>query len=136
VCACVCVCVCVYVHHKMKNNTTTFLHYYQHHTYLSALSFLLQPLYRRKRRIGRLKFQVSFRKRAANYRALLRKMTYKDKSFCGSSLHCKGPLSCPLLGEVGCPLLGEVGCPLQMRCPLQGEVSRPLQTSCPLLGLF
>ena len=33
-----------------------------------------------RRCIGCLNLQVSFRKRANNYRALLRKMTYKDKA--------------------------------------------------------
>ena len=34
----------------------------------------------RVRPIGCLRLQVIFRKRATNYRALLRKMTYKDKA--------------------------------------------------------
>jgi len=38
--------------------------------------------------IGCLKFQVIFRKRANNYRALLRKMTYNDKASYGSSPPC------------------------------------------------
>jgi len=33
-----------------------------------------------RRPLGCLKLQVIFRKRAANYRALLREMTYKDKT--------------------------------------------------------
>jgi len=37
--------------------------------------------------IGCLKLQVIFRKKATNYRTLLRKMTYKD-TFCGSSMFC------------------------------------------------
>ena len=40
------------------------------------------------RPIGCLKLQVIFRKSAINYRALLRKMTYKDKAFYGSSPPC------------------------------------------------
>jgi len=40
--------------------------------------------------IGCLKLQVIFRKRATNYRALLRKMTCKDKASCGSSPPCTG----------------------------------------------
>ena len=36
-----------------------------------------------RRLIGCLKLQVIFRKRATNYGALLRKMTYKDKAFRG-----------------------------------------------------
>ena len=39
-------------------------------------------------RIGCLKLQVIFRKRACNYRALLRKMTYEDKASYGSSPPC------------------------------------------------
>ena len=38
-----------------------------------------------RRPIGCLKMQVIFRKRATNYRALLRKMTYKDKASYESS---------------------------------------------------
>ena len=40
------------------------------------------------RPIGCVKLQVSFRKRATNYRALLRKMTYKDKATCASPPTC------------------------------------------------
>ena len=38
--------------------------------------------------IGCTKLQVIFCKRATNYRALLRKMSCKDKAFYGSSPHC------------------------------------------------
>ena len=41
-----------------------------------------------RRPIGCLKLQVIFRKRATNYRALLRKMTYKDKASYDSSPPC------------------------------------------------
>ena len=41
-----------------------------------------------RRPIGFLKLQVIFRKRATGYRALLRKMTYKDKAIYGSSPPC------------------------------------------------
>ena len=41
-----------------------------------------------RRLIGCLKLQVICRKRATNYRALLRKMTYEDKASCGSWLPC------------------------------------------------
>jgi len=44
--------------------------------------------YREARPIGCLKLKIIVRKRATNYRALLRKMTYKDKAFRGSSPHC------------------------------------------------
>jgi len=47
-----------------------------------------------RRPIGYLKLQVILGKRATNYRALLRKMTYKDKASYGSSAPCiKGSLS-------------------------------------------
>ena len=41
-----------------------------------------------RRPIGCLELQVTFRKRATNYRSLLRKITYKDKASYGSSLPC------------------------------------------------
>jgi len=41
-----------------------------------------------RRLIGCLKFQVIFRKRATNYRALLRKMSCEDKASYGSSPPC------------------------------------------------
>jgi len=41
-----------------------------------------------RRPIGCLKLQVTFRNRATNYRALLRKMTYKDKASYGSWPPC------------------------------------------------
>ena len=43
-----------------------------------------------QRSIGCLKLQVTFRKRATNYRALLRKMTCKDKASYDSTPPCKG----------------------------------------------
>jgi len=48
-----------------------------------------------RRSIGCLKLQVIFCKRATNYRALLRKMTYKDKVSYDSTPPCrsKGPIS-------------------------------------------
>jgi len=41
-----------------------------------------------RKSIGCLKLQVNFCKRATNYRALLRKMTYKDKASYASTLPC------------------------------------------------
>jgi len=41
-----------------------------------------------RRPIGRLKLEVIFRKRATNYRALLRTLTYTDKASYGSSPPC------------------------------------------------
>ena len=43
----------------------------------------------RRRCIGCLRLQVSFRKRATNYRALLQKTTYKDKASYGASPPCR-----------------------------------------------
>jgi len=45
-----------------------------------------------QRPIGCLKLQVLFRKRATNYRVLLRKMTFEDKAFYGSSPPCNPEL--------------------------------------------
>jgi len=42
----------------------------------------------RRRNIGCLNLQVSFRKRSINYRDLLRKIIYKDKASYASSLRC------------------------------------------------
>ena len=42
-----------------------------------------------RRPIGCLELQLMFRKRASNYRALLRKMTCKDKASYGSSPPCR-----------------------------------------------
>ena len=42
-----------------------------------------------RRPIGCLKLQVNFRRRATNYKALLRKMTSKDKASYASSAPCK-----------------------------------------------
>ena len=41
-----------------------------------------------RRLIGLFKLQTVFRKRATKHRSLLRKMTYKDKAFYGSSPPC------------------------------------------------
>ena len=41
-----------------------------------------------RRPIGCLKLQIIFRKRATNYRALLRNMSYTDKTSCESSPPC------------------------------------------------
>ena len=45
-----------------------------------------------RRPIGCLKLQVIFRKRATNYRALLRKITYKDKASYDSTPPCRWKL--------------------------------------------
>jgi len=45
-----------------------------------------------RRLIGCLKLQVVFRKRATNYRALLRKLTYEDKASYGSTPPCSSTI--------------------------------------------
>ena len=64
-CVCVCVChiVCICIGHRVGTGW--------------------------RRRVGSLKLQVIFRKRATNYRALLRKTTYKDKTSYDSKPACK-----------------------------------------------
>jgi len=52
-----------------------------------------------RRPIGCLKLQVIFRKRATNYRALLREMAYKDKASYGSSPPCTMSSFCMFLIE-------------------------------------
>jgi len=46
-----------------------------------------------QRPIGCLNLQVNFRKKAINYRALLRKITYKDKASYGSSPPCSAVMT-------------------------------------------
>ena len=50
----------------------------------------------RQRRVGCLKLQVVFRKRATNYRALLQQITYKYKASYGSSPPCTNGYMCAL----------------------------------------
>jgi len=72
VCVCACVCVCVRVSECtfwVCNSDSTCIHIY-------------------------IKLQFIFRKRATNYRALLQKMTYKDKASCGSSPPCRFCCGC------------------------------------------
>jgi len=63
------ICVCMYV-------------------YVSMLQHTLRMRIGWRRCIARLKLQVSFCKRATNYRALLRKITRKGKAFYGCSPLC------------------------------------------------
>ena len=59
------------------------------HLLLAVWALLWLIVYTEWRRpIKYLKLQVIFRKRANNYRAFVRKMTYKDKASCGSSPPC------------------------------------------------
>jgi len=64
-CARTCVCTCVYVGMRVCARDAGW-----------------------RRPIGYVQSQVIFRKRAANYRALLQKMTYIDKASHGSSPSC------------------------------------------------
>ena len=68
--------MCISIQGKMKNATQ------------SKLSQLLIIITGWRRPIGCLKVQVISHKRAINYMALLRKMTYKDKASYGSSPPC------------------------------------------------
>jgi len=66
-----------------------------------------------RRLIGRLKLQVIFRKRATNYRAVLRKMTYEDMASYDSTPLCRDVIavkhsSGKLIGGYG-PWLFQVG---------------------------
>ena len=54
-----------------------------------------------RRLIGCLKSPVILRKRATNWRALLRKMTYEDKAFYDSTPPCTGPVNEHRRREVG-----------------------------------
>jgi len=47
-----------------------------------------KPIITWQKFVGCLKMQVSFRKRATNYRFLLQETTYKDTASYGSLLHC------------------------------------------------
>jgi len=55
-----------------------------------------------RRLIGCLKLQVIFRKRATNYRALLRKMTYEDKASYDSTPPCIHIVYHIHTGEITC----------------------------------
>jgi len=58
---------------------------------------MLHSCTRWQRPIGCLKMQIIFHKRASNHRALLRKMTYKDKASYGSSPPCNDVLENKLI---------------------------------------
>ena len=95
VCVCVCVCAC-----HVKNSSPEPLLSFPP----CLLRLLLLPMWNsgnesrmhyvtyrvaKMHRIGCLKVQVSFRKTAFNHRALLRKMTHKDKASYGSWSRCR-----------------------------------------------
>jgi len=81
VCCCVCIVYCVLLHVSLCVAARVY-----------ADSLETRTEWRRP--IGCLKLQVSFRKTAANYRALLQKMTYKDKASYGSSPPSSVPHTC------------------------------------------
>ena len=87
VCVCVyaCVCVCLCVGTKRKKNRF-LLPFHRPNTHTGW-----------RRPIECLQLQVICRKRATNYRALLRKMTYKDKASYGSSPPCMHSTVCCFL---------------------------------------
>jgi len=74
-CVYVCVCICVYVR---AYACVCVCQYMSQHRLATGW----------QRPIGCLISWVAFRKLAINYRALLRKLIYKDKVFCGSSPPC------------------------------------------------
>ena len=114
VCVCVCVCVCMSTYTGWRRPIWCLIiisHFLQKSPIISgsfakndpqlkaSYDFTLKWCYKLttnctgwRRPIGCLKLQVIFRKRATNYGALSRKMTYKHKASYGSSPPCKGIL--------------------------------------------
>ena len=96
VCVCVCVCVCVLVCVRCvcitaRVCTTLGLQVPRWPfliTYTKRAPIQKRLDTGRRRNIGCLNLQVSFRKRSINYRDLLRKIIYKDKASYASSLRC------------------------------------------------
>jgi len=80
----VCLCVCVH----MYDMTDHIIDQKQGVTYVIFIFHTQRIRTGWRRLIGCLKLQFIFCKRATNYRALLRKMTYKDKQSYASSLPC------------------------------------------------
>ena len=73
------VCVYAYMHTSVNLSVCTGTHIHAH-TQTMMQSTLQICCTGWQRCIGCLKLQVSFRKRATNYRVLLRKVTYEDKT--------------------------------------------------------
>jgi len=69
---------------KMENERMKHKFFYLVRNLRCTAAPKLKPL-----RLPRAQLQVIFRKRATNYRALLRKMTCKDKASYGSSPPCR-----------------------------------------------
>jgi len=86
VCACVCVCVCLCVGVCVCVCTYTYKNQTNAAQKCPNRTHRCRTGWRRP--IGCLKLQVIFRKRATNYRALFREMTYKDKASHGCSPPC------------------------------------------------
>jgi len=97
VCVCVCACMCVLIgigcmgdeYLKRYIHTSINIYKFTHaHTHIHGYGYTGW-----RRCIGWLNLHVIFRKRATNSRALLRKMTCKDKASYGSSPPC---ISCAM----------------------------------------
>ena len=67
--------------HQMKKKKMTIAHLYRCTNLQNDLFEVLSTVTGWRRGIGCLKSQVSFHKRATSYRALLQKMTRRDKAF-------------------------------------------------------
>ena len=80
-CACVCMCVCVCVCVCARVCVCVWL------IHMCQDSFIYAPLRHHTRRRRCLICLKSYRKRAINYRALLRKITHKDKACYASTPH-------------------------------------------------
>ena len=78
---------CIHVYIKQAISYTCFIKHTISYTRLQSLTHL-QMCKEWPRPIGCLKLQAIFRKRATNHRALLRKITDKDKASYGSSPLC------------------------------------------------
>jgi len=90
-----CIHTYIYTYTKiyMRAYTCTYIHIYTHiyvhmciHMHLHIHVYIC--IIRWRRPIGCLKLRVIFRKRATNYRALLRKITYNDQASYGSLPPC------------------------------------------------
>ena len=93
-------CIYAYIYTYTYTHTSMYIYAFAH-TYMYTTS---NPKFRVKRRspntgrrrpIGCLKLQVIFRKGATDYRALLRKMTYKDKASYDFEAPCTSELLSP-----------------------------------------
>jgi len=96
VCICMCTCICktriVWEYNAVTSFTATYWIRTCMYIYTYMTNMIFGEMYRVAKMNGCLKMQVSFRKRAINYRAFLRKMTSKDKASygsCGSHTHTR-----------------------------------------------